>query len=246
MRARSLLCATLALRTCRRLRTAPTRSSCQASGRRSRGGRQYQGTGHAGVHEVGDAVSRCAEAERVRCSASCSNRGHCRAKPSGQPPCANWLARRGISRGGTPPSTSPGTGSTGRTSDPDVLPLYEEMIVTGAWWDFVDEIASPARWSDPARRSWPMTPVTWATDEDLWRRRTAILCQLGARDAMDHDLLDGLPRAQPWRPRVLHSQGDRLGAPRLRLAQPRWVRSWVDRHASRLSPLSYREATKHL
>lgn len=25
---------------------------------------------------------------------------------------------------------------------PDALPLYEEMIITGAWWDFVDTLAS--------------------------------------------------------------------------------------------------------
>ena len=24
---------------------------------------------------------------------------------------------------------------------PEALPLYEELIVTGAWWDYVDEIA---------------------------------------------------------------------------------------------------------
>ena len=26
--------------------------------------------------------------------------------------------------------------------DMDALPMYEEMIVTGAWWDYVDDIAS--------------------------------------------------------------------------------------------------------
>jgi 3-methyladenine DNA glycosylase AlkD len=131
---------------------------------------------------------------------------------------------------------------------PDVLPLYEEMIVTGAWWDFVDEIAS--RRVGPILRAFPgpVTPLmrAWATNDDPWRRRTAILCQLGARDAMDHGLLDDclepnladreffIRKAIGWalRDYAWHN--------------PEWVRSWVDRHASQLSPLSYREATRHL
>ena len=31
----------------------------------------------------------------------------------------------------------------------DALPMYEEMIVTGAWWDYVDAIADPAAVGDP-------------------------------------------------------------------------------------------------
>jgi 3-methyladenine DNA glycosylase AlkD len=131
---------------------------------------------------------------------------------------------------------------------PAVVPLYEDLIVSGAWWDYVDEIAS--RRVAPILRAWPdeTAPLmrSWAIDDDLWRRRTAILCQLGARDAMDlqllHDCLEPnladreffIRKAIGWALRD-YARHD-----------PDWVRSWVDRHVDRLSPLSYREATKHL
>ena len=38
--------------------------------------------------------------------------------------------------------TCPAIVATRRWQSPDLLPMYEELIVTGAWWDYVDEIAS--------------------------------------------------------------------------------------------------------
>lgn len=73
----------------------------------------------------------------------------------------------------------------------DTLPLYEEMIVTGAWWDLVDPVATHRiRYlltEYPAR----MVPVLkqWARCENIWKRRTAILSQLRRKGKTDLDLL---------------------------------------------------------
>src|SRR5919197_2012234 len=40
-----------------------------------------------------------------------------------------------------------------RYQEPGVLPLYEELVVTGAWWDFVDEVAN--RRIGPLVRAYP-------------------------------------------------------------------------------------------
>lgn len=64
-------------------------------------------------------------------------------------------------------------------------------MVTGAWWDLVDEIAvhlvGPVLRADRAT----VSPVLhrWAEDADLWLRRTAILSQLSAKQDTDTDLL---------------------------------------------------------
>jgi 3-methyladenine DNA glycosylase AlkD len=74
---------------------------------------------------------------------------------------------------------------------PEVLPLYEEMIVSSAWWDTVDVIAvhrvGPLLNNDPAT----MKPILrrWASDDDLWKRRTAILAQLHFKQDCDLELL---------------------------------------------------------
>ncbi|GAA3165279.1 DNA alkylation repair protein [Planomonospora alba] len=71
------------------------------------------------------------------------------------------------------------------------LPIYEEMIVTGAWWDFVDEVA--VQRIGPLLREFPdtMRPLMleWAHSDDLWKRRTSIICQNKFRAATDTGLL---------------------------------------------------------
>jgi 3-methyladenine DNA glycosylase AlkD len=73
---------------------------------------------------------------------------------------------------------------------PDVLPIYEEMITTGAWWDYVDAVANHVgnllrSYSDEMR---PMMRA-WSTDKDLWKRRVSIICQISFKKDTDLDLL---------------------------------------------------------
>jgi 3-methyladenine DNA glycosylase AlkD len=73
----------------------------------------------------------------------------------------------------------------------DALPMYEEMIVTGAWWDFVDAIASQRFWTilQNERDAMKRAMLAWAVDDDMWKRRSAILCQLKAKSETDLDFL---------------------------------------------------------
>ena len=71
------------------------------------------------------------------------------------------------------------------------VPMYEEMIVSGAWWDLVDELATHriggllTAFPDSMRR----LMLDWARDGDLWKRRTAILCQNRFKARTDTALL---------------------------------------------------------
>jgi len=71
------------------------------------------------------------------------------------------------------------------------VPMYEEMIVTGAWWDFVDELATHRIGHLLAAYPATMRPLMleWAHDADLWKRRTAILCQNRFKERTDTALL---------------------------------------------------------
>ncbi|HEX6541298.1 MAG TPA: DNA alkylation repair protein [Ktedonobacterales bacterium] len=130
----------------------------------------------------------------------------------------------------------------------DALPLYEEMIVSGAWWDYVDELAirrvGPllTLYPDPMR----VTMLAWSRDGDLWKRRTAILCQNGFKAATDEALLFAC---------IEPNVGDRdffirkaIGWALREYARtrPDAVRRYVREHEASLSTLSRREATKHL
>ncbi|HEX4811526.1 MAG TPA: DNA alkylation repair protein [Nonomuraea sp.] len=71
------------------------------------------------------------------------------------------------------------------------VPMYEEMIVTGAWWDLVDELATHRVGGLLAAFPDSMRPLMleWAHDDDLWKRRTAILCQNRFKARTDTALL---------------------------------------------------------
>ncbi len=130
---------------------------------------------------------------------------------------------------------------------PALLPVYEEMIVTGAWWDYVDEIAN--RRIGPLLRdhSGELTPVmrAWATDEDRWKRRTSIVCQLGFKEATDTALLAEAIEANLGDRDFFIRKGIGWALRQFARTEPGWVRAFVDDHPG-LSPLSVREALKHL
>ncbi|MFB4267098.1 DNA alkylation repair protein [Nonomuraea sp. GTA35] len=71
------------------------------------------------------------------------------------------------------------------------VPMYEEMIVSGAWWDLVDELATHRVGGLLAAYPDTMRPLMleWAHDGDLWKRRTAILCQNRFKSRTDTALL---------------------------------------------------------
>ena len=75
--------------------------------------------------------------------------------------------------------------------DMATLPMYEEMIVTGAWWDYVDTIAGHRlgfllrRFPHEMRKEM----LSWSRSDDLWKRRSAILCQLTFKKETDLGLL---------------------------------------------------------
>jgi len=130
----------------------------------------------------------------------------------------------------------------------DAIPMFEEMIVTGAWWDFVDAIAGrqlgdvlraqPARMAKLMRR--------WSRDPQMWKRRSSILCQLMFKgdtdlkllyDCIEPNLADKqffIRKAIGWALRQ-HAWTD-----------PREVKRYVKANKSRLSGLSVREALKNM
>jgi len=131
---------------------------------------------------------------------------------------------------------------------PDQLPLYEELIVTGAWWDYVDEVASrrigPILLAHPAELA--PTMRSWSRSDDLWKRRASIISQLRFKERTDLGLLYDcigpsigsreffLRKAIGWALRE-YAKTD-----------PEAVRLYVSDHEADLSGLSRREALRQI
>ena len=86
----------------------------------------------------------------------------------------------------------------------------------------------------------------WAVDDDMWRRRAAILAQVGARRATDVDLLAYVVDANLDDRRFFIRKAIGWALRDFAKSDPDWVRWFVDTRADSLSPLSRREATRHL
>jgi 3-methyladenine DNA glycosylase AlkD len=71
------------------------------------------------------------------------------------------------------------------------LPLYEELIVTGAWWDHVDAVATVLLAELLDREPEAIAPVLrrWARDAEMWKRRAAIVAQVRRKARTDVALL---------------------------------------------------------
>jgi 3-methyladenine DNA glycosylase AlkD len=132
--------------------------------------------------------------------------------------------------------------------DSDTMPLWRHLVVTGAWWDVVDEVATHL-----VRDVLVGAPDVeglrlreWAGDEHLWLRRTAIISQVGRQDALDQDLLtDAIEPNLADRDFFIRKAIGWALRDHARVA-PDWVRAFVDAHAGELSGLSRREALRHL
>ncbi|MBI3200484.1 MAG: DNA alkylation repair protein [Myxococcales bacterium] len=128
------------------------------------------------------------------------------------------------------------------------LPLLEKLITEGAWWDYVDGLASHGMGSllraEPAKTKRALR--RWSRSRDLWKRRTSLLAQLRSGADVDLELLyacieDNLDhddffvqKAIGWALRQ-HAWTD-----------PEEVRRHVAKLGERLSPLARREALKNI
>jgi len=130
----------------------------------------------------------------------------------------------------------------------DTLPMYEEMIVAGAWWDFVDVIAS-ARLG-PLLRQYPGRMRTkmlqWGRSRSIWKRRSAILCQLTFKSETDLDLLYAAIEPSLGSKEFFLQKAIGWALRQYAWSDPREIRRYVRANADRLSALSKREALKNI
>jgi 3-methyladenine DNA glycosylase AlkD len=135
-----------------------------------------------------------------------------------------------------------------RFQTPAVVSLYEELVVTGAWWDYVDHIASHLVGGILRTHPVPMRRkmLLWSKSKNLWKRRVSILCQLGFKGQTDIELLYSC---------IEPSLGSRefflRKAIGWALRQYAWtdageIKRYVRVNRTRLSALSCREALKNL
>jgi len=132
--------------------------------------------------------------------------------------------------------------------DLPALPMIREIIVTGAWWDLVDNIA-PYRLGDLLDRhprKMAKTLRDWARSDDIWERRAAIISQLKRKASTDLELLyDAIEPSLGEREFFLR-KGIGWALREHAKTDPEEVKRYVRSERRRLSRLSQREALRNV
>lgn len=132
-------------------------------------------------------------------------------------------------------------------TDLAMMPVYEEIIRTGAWWDLVDGVEDRLGRLLQAHRD-VLTPVLlrWSTDPDFWIRRASITAQLGAKANTDTGLLAAVIEANLADREFFIRKAIGWALREYAKTDPAWVRQFAAAHGVALSPLSLREALRNL
>jgi 3-methyladenine DNA glycosylase AlkD len=131
---------------------------------------------------------------------------------------------------------------------PAAMALYEHFIVDGAWWDHVDAVAIHR--VGPLLREFPdeIEPImrAWSTDQNMWRRRTSIICQVGSKADTDLGLLYDCIEPNMADTEFFIRKAIGWALRQYAWLNPMEVERYVRAHEDRLSGLSKREALKNI
>ena len=143
------------------------------------------------------------------------------------------------------------------------IPMLEEMIVTGAWWDYVDALAThhlgdvlAAERRAGRGAAMRRLLLQWARGDNLWKRRATMLCQIRFKKDTDVEflfaclepsLLDaGTRPANDLRHDFFIRKAIGWALRQYAWVHPDEVKRYVAANRARLSPLSVREALKNV
>ncbi len=131
---------------------------------------------------------------------------------------------------------------------PDSMPLYRRLIEEGAWWDFVDEVAAHLVGTVLLHNRKEIAPLMdqWIEDADMWIRRAAIISQLKHKDRTDHVRLFRYSLAQAAEKDFFIRKAIGWALRQYAYTAPERVRDFIIRNRGKLSPLTYREASRVL
>jgi 3-methyladenine DNA glycosylase AlkD len=130
----------------------------------------------------------------------------------------------------------------------DNIDLYHRLIVEGAWWDFVDEVAINCVGIAYMKDRGEVEPTieAWVDDECMWLRRTSLISPIKHKSHTNHEMLFDhcLRRAAETEFFIRKAIGWTLRE--YAKTDPVRVRDFLLAHRDRWSGLTFREAGKHL
>ena len=130
---------------------------------------------------------------------------------------------------------------------PGFIGTARTLVTTKSWWDTVDPLAT--RFVGGLVKRHPKLTAemdTWSAEPNMWLVRTALLHQLNYGTDTDTERLFDYCTRQAGHPDFFVRKAIGWALRHYARTDPDAVRSYVAKNRARLSPLSIREASKHL
>lgn len=128
----------------------------------------------------------------------------------------------------------------------DDVARIERYIRTKQWWDTIDgldQIVGKIAFVD---KRIDALMLKWSVDEDFWVRRIAIDHQLLRKERTDTALLEKILTNNLGSKEFFINKAIGWSLRDYSKTNPAWVRDFIERHRSEMSPLSIREGSKYL
>jgi 3-methyladenine DNA glycosylase AlkD len=128
---------------------------------------------------------------------------------------------------------------------PTDLNLIKQLISTKSWWDSVDLLASHL--VGFIFQHFPEAQeeiLQWATSENLWLRRTSIICQLKSKSNTNTAFLTQTITSNLNSNEFFINKAIGWALREYSKSDPKWVSEFIEKHS--LHSLSKKEASKHL
>ncbi|MDO4794596.1 MAG: DNA alkylation repair protein [Brachymonas sp.] len=129
---------------------------------------------------------------------------------------------------------------------PKDIPRLQRLISEKSWWDTADCLDRIVGGIALAYPEVNATLLTWSQSDNLWLRRVAIDHQLLRKAQTDTDLLEQILCNNLGQSEFFINKVIGWALRDYSKTSPQWVRTFIDKHCSRMAKLSVREASKYL
>ncbi len=130
----------------------------------------------------------------------------------------------------------------------DAIPVYEEIIRQGQWWDFVDPVSTNLIGRVYLQKRAELKPLIekWSEDSDMWIRRCSILVQNRHKEKTDSEQLFRFCEKMAHEKDFFIRKAIGWALREYSKSDPQAVRRFIKKNKERLSPLSMREGSKYV
>lgn len=129
---------------------------------------------------------------------------------------------------------------------PQDIPRLEKLITEKSWWDTADVLDRIVGGIASASPEANAVLLDWSRSGNIWLRRVAINHQLLRKDKTDTALLEQILCNNLAQKEFFINKAVGRALRDYSKTNPEWVRTFIERHRSRMAKLSIREAEKYL